>query len=584
MQQEGVQPNTITFVGVLNACASIMALEEGRHAHEQIILSGCESDAFVGSSLIDMYAKCGSMEEASRVFNKLPSRAVVCWTAMIFGHVNCGQGQKALDLFQQMQEEGVLPDAVTFVGALNACASIMALEEGRRAHEQIIQSGCESDAFVGSSLIDMYAKCGSMEEASRVFNKLPSQAVVCWNSMIFSHVKCGEGHKALELFQNMQQEGVHPDSVTFVGLLNACASIMSLEEGRHAHEQIIQGGCESDTSVGSSLIDMYAKCGSMEEASRVFNAMPSHDVSSWNALLGGFAMHGQAKEALVHFEQMCEEGVHADHITFVCLLSACSHAGFVDEGLCFYALMTTVYRIPAKLEHYTCMVDLLGHAGHLQEAENMIQGMSCKPNAAVWRALLSACRIHSNVEMGECAVKRVFELEPKNAAGYVLLSNLYAATGNLELSENVEQQRKERDAKKQPGHTWIEVKDVVHTFVVDDQIHPQMIKIRAELKRLSGLMHDAGYVPDTKFVLHDVEEEEKVFHLCHHSSKLAIAFGLMSTDPGTPLRIVKNLRVCEDCHTSTKFISKIVKRKIIVRDANQFHHFENGVCSCRDYW
>jgi pentatricopeptide repeat protein len=263
--------------------------------------------------------------------------------------------------------------------------------------------------------------------------------------MNFGHVKCGEGHKALELFQNMQQEGVHPDSVTFVGVLNACASIMALEEGRCAHEQIIQGGCESDTSVGSSLIDMYAKCGSMEDACRVFNAMPSHDVASWNALLGGFAMHGQAKEALVHFERMCEEGVHPGDVTFVCLLSACSHAGFVDEGLHFYALMTTVYRIPAKLEHYTCMVDLLGRAGHLQEAENMIQGMSCKPNAAVWRALLSACRIHGNVEMGECVAKRVFELEPKNAVDYVLLSNLYAATGsNLELSENVERQRKER--------------------------------------------------------------------------------------------------------------------------------------------
>ncbi|KAH8961064.1 hypothetical protein BDL97_05G031600 [Sphagnum fallax] len=584
MQQEGVHPDAVTFVGVLNACASIMALEEGRHAHELIIQSGYESDAFVGSSLIDMYAKCGSMEEASRVFNTIPSQAVVCWTAMIFGHVKCGEGHKALELFQKMQQEGVHPDAVTFVGVLNACASIMALEEGRRAHELIIQSGYESDAFVGSSLIDMYAKCGSMEEASRVFNKLPSRAVVCWTAMIFGHVKCGEGHKALELFQKMQQEGVHPDAVTFVGVLNACASIMALEEGRRAHEQIIRSRCESDFFVRNSLVDMYAKCGSMEDACRVFNTMPSHDVVSWNALLGGFAMHGQHKEALVHFERMCEEGVHPDDITFVCLLSACSHGGFVDEGLRFYALMTTVYRIPAKLEHYTCMVDLLGRAGHLQEAENMIQGMPCKPNAAIWTALLGACRIHGNVEMGERVAKRVLELEPKNAAGFVLLSNLYAATGNLELSESVERQRKERDVKKQPGRTWIEVNDVVHTFVVDDQIHPQVIKIRAELKRLSSLMHAAGYVPDTKFVLHDVEEEEKVFHLCHHSVKLAIAFGLMSNDPGTPLRIVKNLRVCEDCHTSTKFISKIVRRKIIVRDANRFHHFENGVCSCKDYW
>jgi pentatricopeptide repeat protein len=402
--------------------------------------------------------------------------------------------------------------------------------------------------------------------------------------MIFGHVKCGEGHKALQLFQKMQHEGVQPDPATYVGVLNACANVVALEEGRRTHERIIQSRCESNVFVKSSLVDMYAKCGSMEDACRVFNTMPAHDVVSWNALLGGFAMHGQGKEALVHFERMCEEGVHPDDITFVCLLSACSHAGFVDEGLRFNALMTTVYRIPAKLEHYTCMVDLLGRAGHLQEAENMIQGMPCKPNAAIWRALLGACRVHGNVEMGERMAKRVLELEPKNAAAFVLLSNLYAATGNLELSESVERQRKERDAKKQPGRTWIEVNDAVHTFVVDDQIHPEMIKIRAELKRLSVLMHDAGYVPNTKSVLHDVEEEEKVIHLCHHSEKLAIAFGLMSTDPGTPLRIVKNLRVCEDCHTSTKFISKIVRRKIIVRDANRFHHFENGVCSCRDYW
>jgi pentatricopeptide repeat protein len=584
MQQEGVQPDTVTYVGVLNACASIMALDEGRRAHEQIIQSGCELDAFVGNSLVDMYVKCGSMEDAWSVFNKRPSRDAVTWTAMILGHVNCGQGQKALDIFQQMQEEGVHADAVTFVGVLNACASIMALGEGRHAHEQIIQSGCESDAFVGSSLIDMYVKCGSMEEASRVFNKLPSRAAVCWNAMIFGHVKCGEGHKALQLFQKMQHEGVQPDPATYVGVLNACANVVALEEGRRTHERIIQSRCESNVFVKSSLVDMYAKCGSMEDACRVFNTMPAHDVVSWNALLGGFAMHGQGKEALVHFERMCEEGVHPDDITFVCLLSACSHAGFVDEGLRFYALMTTVYRIPAKLEHYTCMVDLLGRAGHLQEAENMIQGMPCKPNAAIWRALLGACRIHGNVEMGERMAKRVLELEPKNAAAFVLLSNLYAATGNLELRESVERQRKERDAKKQPGRTWIEVNDAVHTFVVDDQIHPEMIKIRAELKRLSVLMHDAGYVPNTKSVLHDVEEEEKVIHLCHHSEKLAIAFGLMSTDPGTPLRIVKNLRVCEDCHTSTKFISKIVRRKIIVRDAYRFHHFENGVCSCRDYW
>ncbi|KAH8944737.1 hypothetical protein BDL97_12G000400 [Sphagnum fallax] len=584
MQHEGVQPNSVTFVGVLNACASIIALNKGRCVHLQIIQSGLKSNVFVGNSLIDMYAKCGSLEDACRVFNKMPSRNVVTWNAMIKGHVKCGQGQKALKLFQQMQQEGVQPNYVTFVVVLNACASVIALEEGRRVHQQIIQSGLESDVFVGSSLVDMYAKCGSIEDACRVFHKMPSRNVVTWTAMVLGHVKCGHEQKALELFQQMQQEGVQPNHVTFVGVLNACASVIALEEGRRVHQQIIQSGLESDVFVGSSLVDMYAKCGSIEDACRVFNKMPSRNVVTWTAMLGGCAMHGHGREALRHFEQMCDEGVQPNDITFVCVLSACSHAGLVDEGMCLYASMIRDYMIPAKLEHYTCMVDLLGRAGHLQEAENMIMAMPCKPQAASWRALLGACRIHGNVGMAERVAKQILEMEPENAAVYVLLSNIYAAAGNRHLCENVERQRKERGAKKQPGRTWIEVNNEVHTFVAQDQDHPQMIEIHAELQRLSGLMHNAGYVPCTELVLDDVEEEEKVSHLCHHSEKLAIAFGLINTATGTPLRIRKNLRVCKDCHTSAKFISKIVRRAIMVRDANRFHHFEDGVCSCMDYW
>jgi pentatricopeptide repeat protein len=253
----------------------MFALQEGRRTHEQIIESGWESDVFVGSSLVDMYAKCGSMEDDERVFNKMSSRDVVAWTAMILGHVKCGQGQKALQLFQQMQQEGVQADPVTFVGVLNACASLRALEEGKRAHEQIIQSGCESHASVMSSLVDMYAKCGSMDDACRVFNRMLLWDVVSWNVMIFGHVKCGQGQKALELFHQMQQAGVEPATLTFVGVLNACSSIVALEEGRCVHDQVIASGWESDVFVGSSLVDMYAKCGSLEDAQRVFSKMPT---------------------------------------------------------------------------------------------------------------------------------------------------------------------------------------------------------------------------------------------------------------------------------------------------------------------
>jgi pentatricopeptide repeat protein len=262
-------------VGVLNACASVVALEEGRCIHQQIIQSGCESEVFVGSSLVDMYAKCGSIEEAWRVFKEMPSRNVVTWNAMVLGNVKCDQGQKALELFRQMQQEGVQPDSVTFVAVLNACASMVALEEGRCVHKQIIEYGWDSDVFLSNSLVDMYAKCGSIEEAWRVFNKMPSQDVVTWTTMILGHVQCGQGQKALELFQKMQQEGVQPNSVTFVGVLNACASVVVLEEGRYVHQQIIQSGCESEVSVGSSLVDMHAKSGSMKDAWNVFNKLPS---------------------------------------------------------------------------------------------------------------------------------------------------------------------------------------------------------------------------------------------------------------------------------------------------------------------
>ncbi|CAK9196087.1 unnamed protein product [Sphagnum troendelagicum] len=415
IQHEGMIPDTFTFVQVLNSCACLGALEAGRNIHTKVLQSGCESTVYVANSLIDMYTKCGSIEDAQRVFNRMSTRNVVSWSAMILGHVKCGQGQKALELFQQMKLEGVEPNHVTFVAVLNACASVMALEEGRHVHEEIIQRGFESDVIVGSSLIDMYAKCDSIDDAQSVFNRMPKRNVVSWNVIILGHVKHGQGQKALELFQQMRQAGVEPNDLTFVGVLNACATLVALEEGRHVHDQIIQTGFESDVFVGNSLVNMYAKCGSIEDALKVFNRMPTRDVISWNTMLWGYAMHGYAKEAHGHFEQMCEKDIEINHITFISLLSACSHAGLVDEGLHYFDLMSSRFSISATVEHYACMVDLLGRAGHLQEAEHLIMTMSCEPNPAVWMALLGACKRHGNVEMGERVAKQAMQIGPGNA-------------------------------------------------------------------------------------------------------------------------------------------------------------------------
>ncbi|CAM6092735.1 unnamed protein product [Calypogeia fissa] len=584
MKEEGVEPNSVTLVGVLNACASIGALEEGRRVHDQITKRPWECDAFVVSSLIDMYAKCGSLEDACAVFKEIPMRDVVVWNSLIHGVLRCEEDLKALELFRQMQQEGLEPNSVSFVAVLKACASLGALDVGMNIHEQIIYLGMESDVVLGNGLIDMYAKCGRVNDAWRVFKMMPTRSVVSWNTMIHGYVKCGQGQMALETYERMQRDGMEPDSVTFVGMLNACASLAALEQGKALHEQILRKGLEGDIFVANSLVDMYAKCGNIEYASSVFNKMCTRNLVSWNVMLGGRSMHGHATEALAHFERMCAEGVEMDKVTFVSLIAACSHAGLVDEGVNYFNSMSSFYGIPSATENYAGIVDLLGRAGRLHEAEDMIGKMACDPHVSVWMSLLAACRVHGNVEMGERIAEKVLKMDPANTAGYVLLSNIYGAAGKWDSRAIVQQQRLERGVIKHPGRTWIEVNNKLHSFTVDDNEHPRMLEIHSELERLSEQMKEMGYVPDSRHVLHDVEEEEKLSRLCHHSEKLAIAFGLISTPPGTPLRIMKNLRVCGDCHTATKFISKIAQRTIIVRDATRFHHFKDGLCSCKDYW
>jgi pentatricopeptide repeat protein len=584
MREEGAKPNSITFVGVLNAIAGLGAIEEGRRVQEEVIQSHYDLDVGVGSSLVHMYSKCGSLEDATRVFNRMTSRDIVTMNAMILAYVRCGQGQKALELSREIHRTGLEPTPITFAGLLNACALSGSIEEGKRIHTQVVRRGCESDVNVRNSLIDMYTKCGSVEDAWTVFERTPTHDMVAWNAMIVGYAKSDQGQKTISLSRQMQAEGVEPDRVTFVGLLNACASLAALEQGKQVHDQVTQRGYDTDVFVGNNIVHMYAKCGSIEDAQRFFDKMPTRDVISWNVMLGGYAIMGQGKEALGHFERMCQEGVAVDSVTFAALLTACSRAGLVNEGLRYFETMGSAHGISATADHHACMVELLSRAGRLDDAESLIKTVATDPNAPAWKGLLAACRVQGTVDMGSRIAKRAVESEPESAASYVLLSNIYAAAGKWELSSSIQRQRVARGVKKEPGRSWIEVDGKVHSFMVDDVRHPQRSEIRAELRRLLPLMKEAGYVPDTKFVLHNVSEEEKVRRLCHHSERFAMAYGFISTPPGTILRVFKNLRVCGDCHTATKFMSKIVGRTIIVRDAKRFHHFEDGKCSCNDYW
>eukprot|EP01018_Ginkgo_biloba_P037964 Gb_20910 [translate_table: standard] len=584
MQQAGMKGDLFTFSSVLSACASIKGLEQGKQVHAHVIKTGLESDVCIGNALVTLYVKCGTTKNAYIVFEKIPNRDMFSWNTMIAGYTQNGHGEEALKLFGQMQQAYQKPNEFTFPSVIRACTSLGALEQGKHFHANIIRIGFELDVFVGSALVDMYAKCGSIVEARKFFDKMPNKNTVSWNALATGYTHNGHVEDVLKHFWKMQQEGMQLDQVIFTTTLSACASLAAMELGKEIHSVIIKSAFETDVSVGNALISMYSECGSIDDASKVFNKLPSHNIVSWNAMLTGYAQHGHGKEALIMFEQMQQAGLKPDQFTFIAVLSACSHVGLVDEGRHYFDSMSQDYGIAPRVEHYTCMVDLLGRAGCLDEAEGFVHRMPFEPPALIWRTLLGACRIHGNMELGKHAAEHILLLEPKDAAAYVLLSNIYAAVGCWADVANLRKLMKDRQVEKEPGCSWIQIKNKVHAFVVSDRSHPQTEEIYSKLAELTRQMKAAGYVPDTSTVLHDVEEEQKKHVLCHHSEKLAICFGLISTPHGTPIRVVKNLRVCGDCHTAIKIISKIVGREIVVRDTNRFHHFKDGLCSCGDYW
>eukprot|EP01018_Ginkgo_biloba_P002616 Gb_35467 [translate_table: standard] len=604
LQRSGIQPNQFTFASVLPACVNLETIME---LHEEIIRRGFESDVFVANALVDMYAKCGSIEKARDLFDKMSARDVVSWTAMMAGYSQNGNIDEAIKLFQKMPE----PDKVSWNTMIAGYAQNGRFDEALDLFQKmpepdviswntiiagytqngdvnealkLFQKMPEPDEVSWNAMIAGYAQNGNVGEALKFFQKMPKPSVVSWNAMIAGYAQNGQGVEALKFFRQMQLAGVKPDPKTFSSVLPACANLAALEQGMDIHEEIIRSGFQSDIFVVNALLDMYAKCGIIEKARDLFDKMHQRNAVSWTAMIAGYAMHGCGNEALKLFEQMQHSGINPNHVTLVSVLSACCHAGLVDEGRRYFDCMSRYYHIIPVMEHYRCMVDLLGRAGRLNEAQDFINKMPIKPDSIVWVCLLSACRKYKNMELGESVAEHLFELNPKNATPYVLLSNMYAAAGRWDDIENVRRMMKDRRIKKTPGCSWIEVNKQVHVFLVGDRLHPQTHKIYAKLERLSGQMNAAGYVPDTRFALNDVEEEQKEQFVWHHSEKLAIAFGLISMSPERAIRVIKNLRVCEDCHSAIKFISKIIEREIIVRDTSRYHHFKDGRCSCSDYW
>ena len=571
-----------TYSTVIKLCANLKQLGLAQQLHSSVLKRGFHSYGNVLTALMDAYSKCGELDNALNIFSSMPeSQNVVSWTAMIYGCIQNGDIPLAAVHFSRMREDGVAPNEFTYSTMLTA--SVASLPP--QIHAQVIKTNYQSSTTVGTALLHSYSKLCSTEEALSIFEMINQKDVVTWSAMLTCYARAGDCDGATNVFIKMSMHGVEPNEFTISSVIDACASpTASVDLGKQFHAISIKHRCQDAICVSSALISMYARKGSIESAQSVFERQTDRDLVSWNSMMSGYAQHGYSQKALDIFWQMEVEGIEMDGVTFLAVIMGCAHAGLVEEGRQHFDSMIRDYGITPTMDHYTCMVDLYSRAGKLDETMNLIGGMPFPAGPMVWRTLLGACRVHKNVELGKLAAEKLLSFEPLDSATYVLLSNIYSAAGKWKEKDAVRKLMDTRKVKKEAGCSWIQIKNKVHSFIASDKSHALSEQIYAKLKAITARLKKEGYCPDTSFVLHEMAEEQKEAMLAMHSERLALAFGLIATPPGTPLQIVKNLRVCGDCHTVMKMISVIEDRKIVMRDCSRFHHFSSGICSCGDFW
>ncbi|KAK7307343.1 hypothetical protein VNO77_40310 [Canavalia gladiata] len=572
------------WLSLLKRCKN---MEEFKQVHAQILKLGLSCDSFCGSNLVATCAlsKWGSMEYACSIFQQIEEPGSFEYNTMIRGHVNNMNLEEALLLYIEMLGGGIEPDKFTFPFLLKTCSLLGALKEGMQIQGHVFKAALEGDIFVQNSLISMYGKCGAIKHACAVFEQMDEKSVASWSSIIGAHASMEMWHECLMLLGDMSSEARHrAEESTLVSALSACTHLGSPNLGKCIHGILMRNISELNVVVETSLIDMYVKCGCIEKGLCVFQNMAEKNRYSYTVMISGLAIHGRGREALRVFSEMLEEGLAPDDVVYVGVLSACSHAGLVDEGLHCFNRMQFEHKIKPTVQHYGCMVDLVGRAGMLSEAYDLIKSMPIKPNDVVWRSLLSACKVHLNLEIGEIAAENLFKLNPNNSGDYLVLANMYAKAQKWDDVARIRRKIVEKRLVQTPGFSLVEAKRKVYKFVSQDKSQPLCDTIYDMIHQMEWQLKFEGYKPDTSQVLLDVDEEEKRQRLKYHSQKLAIAFALIHTSEGSPIRISRNLRMCNDCHKYTRFISLIYEREITVRDRHRFHHFKDGTCSCKDYW
>ncbi|CAN0856858.1 Pentatricopeptide repeat-containing protein At4g14850 [Linum grandiflorum] len=583
MRRDDILPNDFTLPCAFKASAFLKLRFVGRQVHALSVKIGQISDVFVGSGAFDMYSKTGLIADAGKLFDEMPERNIVTWNAFISNAVLDGRPKVAIQTFIEFVRVGGEPDGITFCAFLNACADTLNLVLGKQLHGLVMRSGFETDVSVSNGLVDFYGKCKEVRLAEMIFDGMERRNLVSWGSMVATYEQNSEKEKACMVFMECRRLGVEPTDYLISSVVSACAELAGLDLGRSVHALAVKSCVDADVYVGSALVDMYGKCGSIHDADQTFRDMPEKNLFAWNAMISGYAHQGHADMAIGLFREMTSV-VAPNYVTFVCVLSACSRGGAVESGMNVYESMRNEYGIVPGPEHYACVVDMLARSGLVERAYDFVLKLPIRPTISIWGALLNACRVHGKPEIGKIAADNLFKLDPKDSGNHVLLSNMFAVAGRWEEATLVRKEMNDVGIKKGAGCSWVTAQNRVHIFQAKDTFHERNSEIQEMLTELKKETEAAGYIPDTNYALFDLEEEEKKTEVWHHSEKIALAFGLIAIPPGVPIRITKNLRICGDCHSAFKLISAIVDREILVRDNNRFHRFQDGQCSCKDYW
>ncbi|XP_072964807.1 putative pentatricopeptide repeat-containing protein At3g15130 [Typha angustifolia] len=508
MGEQGVTPDEYTISIMLKAATThSMMFNFGKLIHGLAVKFGLHTEATIGNSLITMYSKHKVASESWLVFSSISEPDIISWNSIAQTYIQNEQFEKSLSLFVEMKHAQIDPDKFTFISALTACASLAWQETGRVIHSDLIKRGLSLNKYIGSALIDMYSKFLLMHDARKVFNCIKNKDMIIWNSIISGYANSGHLDQVLNLLSSMRDEKMEPDNFTFATILAACANSSAMQLGRQVHGIILKSEPCTDTAVANTLITMYCRAGSIKEAEKIFSELSFKNEVSWTAMIGGLAHNGNSKEALEIFEQMQRAGVKPTEKTFLALFTACSYVvDMSSKAVEFFKMMKRLYGINPGIDHYACMVDILGRAGRLQEAEDLIKGMPFEPNALVWRILLSACRNYGDIERGERSMEMVVALEPSDSAAYVLLSNLYATVGNWNRVIEIRQLMKRKGVNKEPGKSWIELHNGIHEFIAGDLSHPKTDEIYSELVGLFRQLKDEGYTPGIEYDSMQIEE------------------------------------------------------------------------------